>query len=470
MKHFFKNAKILKLKFQIPKIENLWNLFFLNFRIYIYKMLLVYTHKISPRIKYVFKHIFTRVLGIDVSFTTKIEKFIAHDSLKMSYTKQQLGNEFFIKSHDILFEQGLSDVEIHIHDWDETKGFFFNGEKSAIPFDIFASSFYLLSRYEEYLPQVRDEFGRFLATESIAFKHGFLHQPVVDIWAFKLKDALQNHFPDFNFPKRVYSIKPIIDVPCAYNYKLKGIMRTWGGAVKDLLQLKFKSFYNRFMVIFGLKHDPFDTFKYIINKQKQSRFKFVFFFLIGAYSTYDKGINANKKKFISLIKQVADYCIVGLKTSFFAIDNILILKKEKLQIEAIINTSLTASRQSYSKLNLPESYRNLVELEIKEDYTMGYINHIGFRAGSCTPFLFYDLDYEVQTPLKIHSYHLMDYALLKIQSLLDKKKALNEIINEIKEVNGEFVPVFHNYTFSNEPRWRGFKDLFNIILESVNED
>lgn len=433
-------------------------------------MLLVYTHKISPRLKYVFKHTCTRVLGIKVSFTTKIEEFIAHDSLKMSYTKQQLGNEFFVKSHDILFEQGLSDVEIHVQDWDNTKGFFYNGDKSAIPFDIFASSFYLLSRYEEYLPHVKDDYGRFLATESIAYKYGFLQQPVVDIWAYKFKKALQNHFSEFKFPERTYSIKPIIDVPSAYNFKLKGIMRTFGGTIKDVFQFKFKRFYNRFAVLFGFKHDPYDTFEYIINKQKQSKSKFLFFFLIGDYSTYDKGINASKKKFISLIKHVADYCKVGLKASFFAIDDMDVLKKEKLQMEDILNTSLKASRQSFSKLNLPESYRNLIELEVEEDYTMGYVNHIGFRAGSATPFLFYDLDYEIQTPLKVYSYPLMDYSLLKTQSLLDKKKVLKEIINEIKQVNGEFIPVFHNYTFCDAQRWSGFKALFNIILESVYED
>src|SRR5690606_31337145 len=89
---------------------------------------------------------------------------------------------------------------------------------------------------------------------------------------------------------------------------------------------------------------------------------------------------------------------------------------------------------------------------------------------TCTPFFFYDLDYEIQTPLKITSYHLLDYSLLKINSLLDKKKALNELINEVKKVNGEFVPVFHNYTFSDVDRWKGYKELFNIILESANED
>ena len=432
-------------------------------------MLLVYTHNISTRLKYVFKHVCTRILGIEVTFTTKIEAFIAHDDLKISYTKQQLGNEFFIKSHEILFEQGLNDIDIHVQNWGNTKCFFFNGEKSAVPFDIFAASFYLLSRYEEYLPHVKDNYGRFLATESIAFKHGFLHQPVVDIWAYKFKEALKQKFPEFEFPKKMYRVKPIIDVPSPYHFKLKGIMRSFGGSVKDLFQLKFKALYQRFMVVFGLQHDPYDTFKYIINRQKQSKFKFLFFFLIGDFSTFDKGINPNKKKFVSLIKHVADYCEVGLKTSYFAIDDFSVLKKEKQKMEDIINTSLKASRQSFSKLNLPESYRNLIELEILEDYTMGYVNQMGFRAGSCTPFFFYDLDYEIQTPLKIYSYHLMDYVLLKNQSLLDKKKTLNAIINEVKQVNGEFIPVFHNYTFSEIERWLGFKELFNIILESGNE-
>ncbi|GAA4887665.1 hypothetical protein GCM10023311_09310 [Flaviramulus aquimarinus] len=408
-------------------------------------------------------------MGVKVSFTTKIEVFIAHDSMKMSYTKQQLGNEFFIKSHDILFEQGLSDVDINIHDWGRTKCFFYNGDKSAMPFDIFSASFYLLSRYEEYLPHVKDEFGRFTATESLAYKEGFLHQPVVDIWAYKFKAALQKQFPEFKFPTKTYSIKPIIDVPSAYSYKLKGIMRTLGGVIKDFSRLRFRSLYYRFAVLLGFKHDPFDTFKYLINRQKISNFKFLFFFLIGDYSTYDKGINPNKKRFVSLIKHVADYCNVGLKISFLAIEDESILKKEKSRMEDILNTNLKASRQSFSKLNLPESYRNLITLEIQEDYTMGYVNQAGFRAGSCTPFLFYDLDYEVQTPLKINSYQVMDYALLKNQSLLDKKKLLNEIIYEIKQVNGEFVPIFHNYTFSDSHRWKGFKELFNIILDSANE-
>ncbi len=433
-------------------------------------MLLVYTHKITPRLKYTFKQICTRILGIPVSFTTTIEAFIAHDSLKISYTRQPLSNELFIRSHDLLFEQGLSDIEIHVQNWDNTKCFFNTGEKSAVPFDIFAASFYLLSRYEEYLPHVKDEYGRFTAKDSLAFKNNFLHKPVVDIWANKFKIVLQQRFPDYKFSSRKFLITPIIDVPMAYYFQQKGLMRTIGGTLNDVLKFKLKQLYQRYLVLLKFKRDPYNTFKWILNKQKHTKHKFIFFFLIGDYSTYDKNVSVNKRKFVSLIKSVADYSRVGLKASYFALENFKTLKSEKIKMESIINNSLEASRNSFSKLNLPNSYRNLIDLEIKEDYTMGYVNEIGFRAGTCTPFLFYDMDYEIQTPLIVNSFHLMDYALLKNISQLDKKETLNKIINEIKQVKGTFTPVFHNYTFSNEERWQGFKELFTIILDSANED
>ena len=432
-------------------------------------MLLVYTHKLTPRVNYTFKQICTRILGIPVSFTTKVEELIAHDSLKMSYTNQPLGNEFHVRSHRLLFEQGLSDLEINVQNWKYTKCFFSAGEKSDLPFDIFAATFYLLSRYEEYLPHVKDEFGRYLASESLAFNNDFLSQPAVDIWAYEFKEALQQKFPDFQFPKRNYDIKPIVDVPMAYNYKYKGLLRNVGGVLRDIVSFRFKNLYERFLVLFGFIKDPYNTFNYLINKQKSSKFKFLYFFLIGEYSTYDNNININKRKFQSLIKSVSDYSEIGLKASFLSISNFETLKNEKENMEAVINTDLQAIRFSHNKINLPETYRSLIELEVSEDYSMGYLNQLGFRAGTCTPFLFYDLDYEIQTPLRICPFQMIDFALLQKVSLLDKKQELLKLIREIKKVDGTFTYIFHNYTFSKDERWTGYKELFNLILESVDE-
>lgn len=430
-------------------------------------MLLVYSHQITPRLTYVFRHICKRVLGVEVGFTSKVEDFIAHNSAKMSYTRQPLSNELFIKSHDLLFEQGLSDLEIKVEDWEDTKGFFSAGTRSDLPFDIFAASFYMLSRYEEYLPHVNDTYGRFLASESIAKKEGFLHQPVVDFWAYKFKAVILEKFPEFVFPEKSYSVKPVIDVPTAFYYKHKGLLRTLGGYLGDFMRFRFGQIYYRFLVKTGFRRDPYDAYRWIINRQKHSPVKFQYFFLVGDYSTHDKNISVSKVAFTSLIKSIADYSDVGLKVSFKALDDFAILKMEKERLEEITNRDLVAVRNSYSKLNLPLSYRNFNELEILQDFTMGYVNHIGFRAGSCTPFQYYDLDYEVQTPLQINPYHCMDFALLKHRSLLDKKESLLRLISEIKKVNGTFVPIFHNYSLGSELRWSGYKELFNLILESV---
>jgi len=432
-------------------------------------MLLVYTHKITPRLTYAFKHICKRILGMEVSFTSKIEDFIAHDSIKMSYAKQPLSKEVFVRSHTLLFEQGLSDIDITVSDWEETRGFFTTGEGSDLPYDIFAASFYLLSRYEEYLPHVNDDYGRFMASESLAKKESFLESPIIDIWAYKLKACLEKRFPDYGFPERHYDVKPIIDVPSAFKYRDKGLLRSLGGVFGDIFRFKFRQFYERTSVLFGFKKDPYDTFNWLINRQKSTISKFIVFFLVGDFSTYDKSVSTNKKQFTSLIKSIGDYCFVGLKASYFALDNLELLKKEKRRLENITNVGLYGIRNSHSKLNLPKTYRNAVELEIPREYTMGYVNEIGFRAGTCTPFLFYDLDYEVQTPLQIHPFHCMDFALLKYQSQLDKKEKLEQLIKTIKNVNGTFTPVFHNYAFSEDDTWKGFKALFNQTINSLND-
>ena len=61
---------------------------------------------------YIFKHIFVRILQVPISFTTKVEEFDAHKGMKMTYSKLPLGDEFFVRSHDLLFDQGINDVEI----------------------------------------------------------------------------------------------------------------------------------------------------------------------------------------------------------------------------------------------------------------------------------------------------------------------------------------------------------------------
>ena len=431
-------------------------------------MLLIYTPKITTRLNYVFKQVCLRILNIPFEFTTKIEDFIAYDGMKMSYTKKPLGSEIFIQAHELLFETGFTDIDINVYPWEQTKCFFKVGDKSSLPFDIFAASFFLLSRYEEYLPHVKDDYGRFPAHESIAYKNNFLKQPVVDIWANKFLEVLEEKYGKLEFDNNTFKFKPVFDIPVAYKYKNKETIRTIAGITKSIIRLDFKSIIERFKVVLGFKRDPYDTFKWIINVHKKKRIVPTFFFLLGDYSSYDRNINHKNNHFISLIKSVGDYATLGLKVSYKALDSIEVLKKEKERIETITNRTLSISRNSYTKINLPYSYRNLIDVEIKEDMSMGYTTDIGFRAGTSYPFYFYDLDYEIQTPLKLIPFVIVDHVLLKKTTFAEREKILVDILNQIKDVNGTFVPIFHNYTFNEEEQWKNFRKLYSELLKKIN--
>ena len=153
-------------------------------------MILIHTSAVKPRIRYIFRHFFYHRLGQDVSFTSDVSAFVAHKGPKMSYGDVPLGNEFFIAAHGLLSEQGVDPIDVTVFDWDGLPAFFATSEKSILPFDFFAASFYLISRYEEYLPFQADEHGRFPASESWAFQNGYLQKPIVDLLIHALKKQL----------------------------------------------------------------------------------------------------------------------------------------------------------------------------------------------------------------------------------------------------------------------------------------
>ncbi|KAB8154099.1 hypothetical protein EZY14_006590 [Kordia sp. TARA_039_SRF] len=426
-------------------------------------MLLVYTKKITPRLRYTFKHVLTRILGIPVDFTTKIEAFIAHNEVKMSYVKQPLGDEFSVRSHDLLFQQGVGEVDITMQKWEEVPCFFPASEKSSIPFDIFAASFYMLSRYEEYLPYVKDEHGRYTAEESLAYEHNFLTIPVVDIWCQKFLKVFLERFPDVELEERKFKYQPIINVPVAYAYKKRGILRTLGGFATDIGRFKFSRFIDRFAVLLGMRDDPYNNFDALIALHKQYETKAHYFFQIGDYATHDHNISIYKNEFIRLIKNVSDYSKVGLLASYASFTETKKLKKEKKRLNTTINKPVKRVRQHYNMLNMPQFYRNLIDLEFTEDYSMGYESTLGFRAGTCSPFYFYDIGLEIQTPLRVHPFCVQYNGELHKEVLTDE---IMQMATEVQKVNGIFATVFHNVVLSE--RNVAWKQLYINLLKAYS--
>lgn len=407
-------------------------------------MLLIFTHKVTNRLTYTARQVFEKILGIDISFTTKVEDFIKHSGPKITYSKQPLQNEFFIRSNDFLFEQGINDLEIKVSEWDGVPCFFSSGEKSSIPFDIFSASFFLLSRYEEYLPHVKDSVGRFPVKESLAYQNNFLELPVVDLWAYKLLDALKERFPDIGASERTYSFTSIINVTTSHCYAMRGFVRSLGGVFIDLGSFRLKNIVKRFSVLLGFSKDPYDNFYELVEIHKKLPIKTMFFFQFAKHSAHDKNISPNNNKFRYLIKSVADYSVVSLSTSFLSSTNKSVLKEEKKQLGNLINKPINYSRLRYNRVSVPTTYRNLVETEFTDDFSMGYTHEIGFRAGTCTPFHFYDINMEVRQPLKVHPFTVHDYALMNYGNKEEVFEKMDKVYQWVKQVNGNLVIVFSN--------------------------
>ncbi|QAA81586.1 hypothetical protein EI546_07540 [Aequorivita sp. H23M31] len=426
-------------------------------------MLLIHIDKITPRISYIFKHICLRILGIDISFSTALEPFIAHKGPKMSYGKKAMGNEIFFQSFGLLEQQGFDTLEISVKKWGDTVGFFPVSNTSALPFDIFAASFYMITRYEEYLPHVKDEMGRFMASESLAFKYGFLNQPVVDIWAYKFKDKLKEAFPGLPFPKKKMIIHPVVAATEPFVFKYKGLLRSALGYANDLFRGKFRNVGERSKVILSLKRDPVDNFKWLINNARHSNFKLTVFFLLGNALNFQEGMNTHRKKFKLLLKYVSDYKEVGLIFSYDVLTDYEKLKSEKRRMEHITNRAVLSSMNAEFLVHLPDIYRNLVELQVKRDFTMVFRDTVGFRAGTCTPFLFYDLDYEVKTPLVIQPATMTSQAFNKRYSA-DIEKTVNGFLAEVEKVNGTFTLIFSNSDFTSNEDNKVWRSIFSERL------
>ncbi len=432
--------------------------------------LVIFSSGITTRLKYIFDLLFTQILSIPYRVVTNETEFKTWQGPKLNYSDHPIGDELFIYATRLLFEKGIEDQQINVFEWQQLKAFFATHPKYVLPFDPFAASFYLVSRYEEYLPHLRDDHDRYQTTESLAYQKNFLNKPLVNHYAFLIRDLIKLRHPQMIFPERKYRFISTIDIDNAWAYLEKGFMRTAGAYARSVFQLDFEDFMLRTKTLAGIQKDPYDTYELQFELQRKYKFKTIYFFLLGEYGLNDKNVPVDSRKFRSLIKSIADYADAGIHPSYGSNKNPVRLKKELSELSKILKREVTRSRQHFLVLKLPETYRRLIELDITDDYTMGYALQVGFRASICTPFYFYDLDNEQITSLKIHPFAVMD-ATLKYYMRIAPTDAMNHIlplINEVRMVNGDFVTLWHNESLSENKLWSGWRTVYEQMVEAAS--
>lgn len=434
--------------------------------------MLVLVPKVTGRVMYAMELLLGQLLGLEFDCTVDAELFNAYEGPKMQYGSQRQGETPFVKAVDLLFERHIHEQSFRTVDFEGTVApYAVYGQGNLLPFDVFAASFFLVSRYEEYLSQVRDKYGRFRAESTWMFENDMLQKPLVDIWTLALGARLQAVYPDLPIKKRKFTFIPTYDVDAAWAYKSKGVYRTLGGFIKDLSSGDRERIRERHQVLRGKRKDPFDSFEFQFELQKEFKLKPIYFILCGEYDTNDKNISIRKAAFRSLIKTLGDHADVAIHPSFSSYLDIDKLRKEINSLSEVLHRPLTKSRQHFLRMNLPRSYQKLIELDISDDYTMGFASQAGFRAGIADTFRFYDLENDMVTNLRVHPFALMDGTMRDYLNLdLEASYALTtQLIDEVKAVGGTFIYLTHNETLGGEQRWEGWPEMYRRMLEYITK-
>lgn len=431
--------------------------------------MLLYTQKESARLSYIVDFISRELFASPISITTDAEKFKKYQGPRINYSERDFSeSEFFIKCHPLLFEMDIRKQDIECFELNFHKAFF--ATSGDLPFDIFAASFYLLSRYEEYLPHPKDSYGRFDSSHSLAFKEDFLHEPLVNLWLEDLKKALIRKFPELLFRQPAFTCLLTYDIDMAYAYRYKGLLVNSAGILRDLAKLKFKDAGQRWRVIRKKEKDPYDCFEWLDALHLYCRVKPYYFFLVAKKKgMYDKNNSTNIKPFKDLIEYYAHMYKTGLHPSWQSGDDHELLKEEKEWLEVVASEDVTISRQHYIRLSLPETYRRLLKVGIEKDFSMGYGDRNGFRASVCSSYLWYDLEKESPTSLWIYPFCFMD-ANSYFEQKLNPGAAYNELMRYysiVKKHRGIFISIWHNNILGTHPGFAGWREMYELFMKET---
>jgi len=432
-----------------------------------YIKLLIFAPEITARIEYTFEFIFKNILGVDLVFSSNQEEFQKSELPKINYSANNLLSGLFLKAHSILFDKNIPAQEIEIVEYQQLQLFFPTSNDSFLPFDPFATTFYLISRYEEYLAKTTDEHERFTDSDNTLVRLGLQKKPIVDQMAYWIAEKISEQFPEFKFRERTFQLITTIDIDNAWAFKNKSLHISLGGIAKAVFHRHWNELKQRIAVFFRLRNDPYDTYKYILETYQSKLDHLIFFFLIGDRNQFDKNISYKNKPFRKLIANLASACKVGIHPSYASNDKPWLFEKEKERLEKIIHQPVTQSRQHFLKLKFPKTYQNLLKSGITEDYTMGFASLTGFRAGTCTPFPFFDLSRNKSTELIIHPFQAMDVTLKNYMHLKPKEawNLIEELMLEVKKVNGTFISLWHNESLKDSGQWLEWRKVFEQILE-----
>lgn len=417
-------------------------------------MIRVFVDDISPRIEYTFDFIF-QARGVGVQLTSDPTK-----EVDFAYSRERITTVPHIEMAPFMLTDRIEDLSPDVSEFEGMDCYSFDEVVDPV-----ASVFYHLVRYEEYINERKDEYGRFPFLVS-NMPEKWVTMAMCDRWA----EAILK-FLELDHPKEGgVTIVPTFDIDNTYAYKLKGGKRKFLSILKDLLRLDFDRMKERRDVLSGKMSDPYDTFSII--RSIHQRFPTTkVFWLIGKWGKKDRNISVKNTEHRALIQSIVDDGIdVGLHPSFGSFLKKEVIRSEKTELEAVCRKVITNSRQHFLRFQIPTTFADLNEVGFHHEYSMGYAERAGFRAGTARAHRWFDLSRNKVTALVIHPFVYMDGTLREYMKLSveEGKELIQELFDEVSVYGGDFIFIWHNETIGDYGNWKGWKEVLDFTL-SLND-
>lgn len=356
------------------------------------------------------------------------------------------------------------------------------GDTWVVHADIVASAYFLLTRYEEIRKRnVRDIHGRFPGKESLPYKAGFIHRPIVDEYGKLLRRWLRQ--------ARVQSATdpaPMIQkVWLTHDVDAPFYCRTLRNLIRETV--KGIGFAQAWKIFCGpLREDPFYTFPWLLEQGNalkavigKERCESVFFIKPGGSSVYDRPYYKLHSKELQelLLLCKTENGRIGLHTSYDAGKTPALIATEKGLLEKQIGEPVTCNRHHYLASREPEDMDWLEKAGVTDDFTMGYPDVAGFRLGTCRPVHWINPENKRISSLVLHPLTIMECSLNEPAYMnLGYEEALAyslQLTEQVAESNGELVLLWHNDSITDRIKpnvsvdWQ--RKLFAAIIEELKK-
>ncbi|MBA3430120.1 MAG: hypothetical protein H0U16_01405, partial [Actinobacteria bacterium] len=352
------------------------------------------------------------------------------------------------------------------------------GAHTRLALDVFGSAFFMLTRYEELMPLLRDVHGRFPATASLAFRERFLERPLINEYVELLWSVLRRTWPRLERKRSEFRILLTHDIDVPLYSPGAGVARVSKSLAADLLRRRDPSLVvrrlrsGRAVRRGGFDLDPFNTFDLIMDLSDRHGLRSAFYFIANESDSVIDGAYRLDDPFIAdLMRRIgARGHEVGLHGSYYSYREPARLKRE---FESLVHEAQRqeirqeewGGRQHYLRWENPLTWRIWDAAGLDYDSSLTYVDHLGFRSGICNEYPVFDLAGREalrlrERPLLVMEGTLFTYMKLSVGEAIARTV---EIARRSMMYGGDFVLLWHNNSLASARQ----KEIYRTILERV---